>query len=155
MIENLLSRLDGVRQTGNQKWVARCPAHADKSPSLSVAETGDGKVLLKCFAGCAADDVVGAIGLEMRDLFPESTLTKGERKAHAIKQSRDQVERAFHHELVVLTIVVANRISSRELEKDKKFRALRPEWRPLPDSHWDRETLAVSRIRTGLEVLYG
>lgn len=66
----MLSRLEGVRRTGNGTWLARCPAHADKSPSLSLRECDSGAVLIHCFAGCAAHDVVGAVGLLVSDLFP-------------------------------------------------------------------------------------
>jgi hypothetical protein len=67
----LLDRLERVKQTAPDKWQARCPSHDDKSPSLSVRETEDGTVLVKCWAGCGAADVMGAVGLELRDLFPE------------------------------------------------------------------------------------
>jgi hypothetical protein len=66
----LLSRLDKVRETGKGCWLACCPAHPDKSPSLSIRELPDGRVLLHCFTGCSVDAVVGAIGLELSDLFP-------------------------------------------------------------------------------------
>lgn len=69
----LLDRLERVKQTGPEKWQARCPSHDDKSPSLSVRETDDGTLLVKCWAGCGAADIVAAIGLELRDLFPERT----------------------------------------------------------------------------------
>lgn len=68
--ERLLERLDRVRKSG-KGWTARCPAHPDKSSSLSVAEGRDGRVLVRCFAGCEAAAVVTAAGLELRDLFPE------------------------------------------------------------------------------------
>lgn len=68
--ENFLSRLDGVRRTGEGRWVARCPSHEDKGPSLAIRELEDGRILAHCFAGCAVDDVVGAIGLKLCDLFP-------------------------------------------------------------------------------------
>lgn len=68
--EKLLSRLDAVRQTGPDRWIARCPAHDDRQPSLSVREDPDGKLLLHCFGGCGAGDVVGAVGLSLADLFP-------------------------------------------------------------------------------------
>ena len=69
-IETLFARLDSVAETARGKWVARCPAHNDKSPSLSIKETTDGVVLLRCFAGCSAFEVVNAIDLELSDLFP-------------------------------------------------------------------------------------
>jgi DNA primase len=66
----LLARLDGVRRTANG-WTAKCPAHPDRTASLSIAEGDDGRALLHCFAGCPAADVVAAIGLSLADLFPE------------------------------------------------------------------------------------
>lgn len=67
----LLARLEGVRERRPGEWSARCPAHRDKSPSLSIRETDDGKVLVHCFAGCSAAEVIAAVGLEMSDLFPQ------------------------------------------------------------------------------------
>lgn len=69
-LEKVLSRLDKVKANGPGKWKACCPAHADKNPSLSIREVGDGTVLLKCWAGCSAVDITAAVGLELRDLFP-------------------------------------------------------------------------------------
>jgi len=65
----LLSHLESVKQVGAGRWVARCPSHDDKTPSLSIRETGDGRVLLHCFAGCAATEVLSAVGLSLADLF--------------------------------------------------------------------------------------
>lgn len=69
-VQTLLDRLEGVRKAGGKGWTARCPAHDDKRPSLSIAEGDDGRVLLHCFGGCGAGDIVAAIGLELGDLFP-------------------------------------------------------------------------------------
>lgn len=66
----LLSKLDKVRRTGPASFQARCPAHDDRGPSLAIRETEDGKVLVHCFAGCSIHEVVGAVGLEITDLFP-------------------------------------------------------------------------------------
>ncbi len=54
-------------------WSARCPAHEDRRPSLSIGEGDDGCCLLDCKAGCDTKDVVAAIGCTMADLFPESS----------------------------------------------------------------------------------
>lgn len=69
MQQNLLSRLDKVRQTGPDSWMACCPAHDDKSASLSIRQADD-KTLIHCFAGCSVHEVVGAVGLDISDLFP-------------------------------------------------------------------------------------
>lgn len=66
----LLSRLDNVRSTGPGKWITRCPAHEDRGPSLSIRDTGE-RVLIHCFAGCEADDVLSAVGLTWKDIYPD------------------------------------------------------------------------------------
>ena len=71
-INNLLNRLNTVKKTGHGRWIACCPAHPDKSPSLSVRELPDGRVLIHCFAGCDASDILNAVGLEFSDLMPKS-----------------------------------------------------------------------------------
>ena len=67
--DTLLSRLEKVRQTGPDSWMACCPAHDDRSASLSIRQTDD-KTLIHCFAGCTVYEVVGAVGLDIGDLFP-------------------------------------------------------------------------------------
>lgn len=71
-IDDFLSLLDKVRKRG-QKWQACCPAHEDRQPSLSVSQGDDGRILLKCFAGCTPHEIVDAMGLELKDLFPEKS----------------------------------------------------------------------------------
>jgi hypothetical protein len=68
-IDLVLSRLERVRPYG-KGYTARCPAHEDRTASLSIAQGDDGRLLLHCFAGCGIHDVAGAIGLTVADLFP-------------------------------------------------------------------------------------
>ena len=75
-IDAVLGRLRGVRRSG-EGWVACCPAHDDEHASLSVGVQEDGRVLLHCFAGCDVVDVVAAMGLGMRDLFPKPSASAG------------------------------------------------------------------------------
>lgn len=63
-------RLDQVINRGENAWSARCPAHDDKSPSLSVRVDSD-KILVHCFAGCSAADVLEAVGMTFSDLYPD------------------------------------------------------------------------------------
>lgn len=70
-VNHLLTRLAKVRGNGDNAWVACCPAHEDRSPSLTVKLLGDGRILMHCFGGCGTDNVLGALGLAMTDLFPE------------------------------------------------------------------------------------
>jgi hypothetical protein len=75
-LEKVLDCLEGVRQS-NGSWKAICPAHDDGEPSLSISEGDDGRALVKCFAGCETDKVLGRLGLTMADLFVS---TNGQRK---------------------------------------------------------------------------
>ena len=70
-IEDILGRFEGVEQSAPDSWMARCPAHGDENPSLSITLKPDGKVLLHCFAGCSAEEICAAVGLKMSDLMPE------------------------------------------------------------------------------------
>jgi len=58
----------GGRRVGGA-WMACCPAHNDRTPSLSIRESNDGKVLVRCRAGCGQRDVIAA--LRARGLWAE------------------------------------------------------------------------------------
>lgn len=58
-----------AQRTGAGRWKARCPAHNDRSPSLSIREGDDGRVLVLCRAGCSLDSILAALKLARRDLF--------------------------------------------------------------------------------------
>lgn len=69
-IDELLPRLDKVRRHQNY-WIARCPAHEDRNPSLSITEGDDGRILLKCHTGCNLDSILAALDLRAADLFQD------------------------------------------------------------------------------------
>lgn len=74
-VDAFLSRLDKVRSTGKASWLACCPAHDDRSPSLTISEADDGRVLAHCFAGCPVENVVSAVGMSLADLMPDSPVS--------------------------------------------------------------------------------
>lgn len=94
-LRRLFDRLDRVRRNGNG-WVARCPAHEDRNPSLGIAVGEDGRVLLTCYAGCGYRDIVAAIGLEERDLFERN----GDREAgsHTGRANEPTAVHVYHDE---------------------------------------------------------
>ena len=73
-------------QTSGAGWMARCPAHDDREPSLSIRSGNDGRVLLHCHAGCSPAEVVKAAGLRMSDLFPDEIR---DHKAKTLKTTYD------------------------------------------------------------------
>lgn len=80
-LDEFLAHLDKPTKS-TSGYMARCPAHEDHSPSLSVAEGEGGKLLVKCLAGCATEDVTKALGLKMADLFPDDGKRNGNGRAH-------------------------------------------------------------------------
>lgn len=86
-----LTRLDGLKAVGQDRWIARCPAHEDHDPSLSIKETASGMVLVHCFAGCGVGDIVTAVGLRVSDLMPDLP-----GKHRGLPIARRNLDRLFH-----------------------------------------------------------
>ena len=75
-VEDLLSRLDKVKVGLNDSWKARCPAHLDKTPSLTITvRPTDNAILLHCFGGCPHEAVMEALDLVDADLFNNNGTT--------------------------------------------------------------------------------
>jgi len=131
-IETILSRLEKIKRAGTGRWMARCPSHKDKTASLSLRDLDDGRILLHCFAGCNAGEVLGAIGLTINDLFPER-LPDGRPERRPFPAS--DVLRAIAIEAQVISIVAVDVAQGVMIDSSVK----------------DRVLLAVSRINAGLD----
>jgi putative DNA primase/helicase len=70
-------------------YQALCPCHSDRNPSLSVSQGADGRVLIKCHAGCRTESVVAALGLTMKDLFVPRTGSEAQATATLSKPKQD------------------------------------------------------------------
>ena len=70
-INSVLQHFRVMRQEGPNSWMCVCPAHTDTNASLHISLGDNGKILLKCFSGCAAHDIAAAAGLTMQDLFDD------------------------------------------------------------------------------------
>jgi DNA primase len=68
-IAEIAFRLNGKRV--GSEYLAKCPAHDDREPSLSLGESSNGKPLVYCFAGCSQDAVIRA--LKRLGLWPEQS----------------------------------------------------------------------------------
>ena len=135
----LLSKLDGSRRTGTDRWTARCPAHNDRGPSLAIRELDDGRVLVHCFAGCSAHEVVTSAGLTLSDLFPPRSLA-----AHSAKRERRpfpalDVLRCIAQEALIL-VVAAMRIAGGH---------------PIPGEERKRLLVAAARICAAVDLAEG
>lgn len=77
----LIAQHFGARSTGSGRWLARCPVHSDKSPSLSIAAGRDGRVLVRCWVGCDLSAVLNSAGLSIGNLFPSGPPPTPEQRA--------------------------------------------------------------------------
>ncbi len=78
-LAQLLNSLEKLRPMGQGKWIACCPAHADRSPSLTIKQTPD-TIMLYCWGGCSTEEVLAAVGMTFGDLYPENRETvKGQK----------------------------------------------------------------------------
>jgi hypothetical protein len=124
----ILDRLEGVKATGPSSWIAKCPAHPDRKPSLSIRETDDGRVLLHCFAGCSVGDVLAVIGLQLRDLFDQPV-------QHFTAPSKSRIAARDVLHLVSYEIDVAGLLLAHVVEG-----------RSISEAEWQRLAQAAARI---------
>ena len=132
-IQALISRLDGVKETGYGKYVARCPAHPDKSPSLSIRDCDDGRVLVHCHAQCPVEDVLDAVGLGFIDLMPERVGTEHSYKPLKSRFDARQVLEGISHEVMVVCLIA------------EKYASI------IGDEDEARLMLAATRLNTALD----
>ncbi len=131
-LSNLLAHLDGIRETGHGKYVARCPGHDDRSPSLAIKDGDDGRVLVHCFAGCETEDVLSAIGMTFSDLMPKRIGDEHSYKPVRQKFDARQVLAALDHESLMVAIIGADFLQHLGIDEDT----------------WGRLGNAVQRINT-------
>lgn len=132
IVDNILSRLDKVKRTGDGTYQARCPAHADRGPSLSVRETDDGRVLVHCFAGCSVHDVIAAVGMDISDLFPPRAIQQGRPERRPFPAA--DVLRAIGFEALVVAAAGVSLLAGT----------------PFSEVDRDRLILAVHRIQSAM-----
>ena len=132
----ILSLLDGVRENGGDNYMSRCPAHEDRSPSLSIKICGDGRILLHCFAGCEVEAILDAIDLKFSDVMPERIGSDHSyRSVRRRPPARDALI-AMDHAALVVAIIGADMIENGELNT----------------ATWDLLAEAVGKINTARAV---
>lgn len=134
----ILERLHGVKQTAPDRWIACCPAHEDRSPSLSIRETDDGRVLLYCFGGCETVDVLTALGLGLSDLFDKPLTRTALAPIRSRLPARELLELVSHEvgvAVILLTAVV--------------------EHQGISELAWERLATAARRIGHARDSMHG
>lgn len=119
--QDLLSRLEKVRKTGPDSWIACCPNHMDKNPSMTVKELDDGRVLLHCFAGCPVDSILGSVGLSFDALFPPKPIEYAKPLRRPFPAA--DVLEALSHEARIVAIAAADIAKGKGVDKERVLKA--------------------------------
>lgn len=125
-IEEFLSRLEGVKKTGDRKYMACCSAHNDSDPSMAVTEATDGRILVHCYAGCSAGEIMGSLGLSLSDLFPEGAIDHNLKGATPwIAKERKKERNWRDYALQILATAEANRkagikLSAKDMDLERR-----------------------------------
>lgn len=109
-VNDVLSRLDKVKQTKNNEWIACCPAHNDHKPSLAIKLNEDGKILIKCWSGCSVEEITNAIGINLSDLFPNKN--DNYNRQNRTYFSPATILKTIRHEMTVLEIASADIVNN-------------------------------------------
>ena len=114
--DKVLSHVHPSKRTAPGKWSACCPAHEDRSPSLAVRELDDGRVLVHCFGGCSVESVLGAIGLDMTDLFPERVAAPGTGTApQRLRLPASQAIEILERETMIVAVVGGDMVRKKDI----------------------------------------
>ena len=133
----MLSRLDRVKRTGPDRWIARCPAHEDKRPSLAIRELPDERILVHCFADCPVESILRAIGLEFDALFPPKPIEHAKRERRPFNAG--DVLECLENEARIAAVASANLANGVTL---------------IPVDH-ERLLTAATRLETGRRLANG
>jgi len=122
IVDKILPLLDKVKKKGDNSWLACCPAHDDKNPSLAITEK-EGKVLLHCFSHqCDVSDIVHAVGVELSDLFPEHIRIEGSKPIRKKRFPAEAILEALAKEFVIAELGLAVLAEGGTLNKKAKSR---------------------------------
>lgn len=123
MIADILPRLEKVRRTGKNNWLACCPAHDDRSPSFTIHEGDDGRVVCRCHSGCGFEDIVGAVGMGYEPWFPPKQPDDFKRAIKRPYPAADVLE-AVQFEAMVVATAACNIANGVTLTAEDKARLL-------------------------------
>jgi len=120
-VDTLLQRLTKVKG-GKGRWTACCPSHEDRSPSLAIRETEDGRILLKCFGGCSVQEIVGSIGMDIGELFPpDDKLSHHKPRVKNAFYAKDLL-RVIEFESVLVSVAASNLANGVKLTDNDRSR---------------------------------
>jgi hypothetical protein len=130
--ESILGRLSKVQPNGDRRWMACCPAHDDRSRSLSIGESVSGKTLINCFAGCGAIEVLHALGMDWKDAMPPDDRIVDGRPERPPYNAQAVLESLAREGLIVL--LVAKAVCSKRPVSEEDYQRVRKSVTILTDA---------------------
>ena len=115
-LSGIASGLNKVKWHGDYKFSACCPAHDDRNPSLSVSDK-NGKILVKCWAGCTQEEVIGAL----RDLGLWHTASRHQLERR--KRTRLKADISHHQQMLLVAAASTTDLSETDIAKVKESMA--------------------------------
>ena len=119
-VVNLLNRLQKVKSSGRDSWMACCPAHDDKNPSMKIDIKND-KILIKCWSGCSVEDILGAVGMEFSDIMPDKPLYHRSSGTNPMLSSADAL-RIVKYEAAIIMMYGQDLKAGKEVSEDDRQR---------------------------------
>jgi hypothetical protein len=119
-LEPFLSRLQKVKRTSGNSWMACCPAHDDRTPSLTVRDA-DGRILIHCFAGCDTRSILNAVGMDWEDVMPEMVKPS---KPERVKVYPSDALKAIQFETLIVAIAAYDMAKGKVLDKASRDRLM-------------------------------
>lgn len=125
-IDKVLARAEAfsLKRNGDSRWRCACPVCGGRNRStLSIGETADGAVLLKCFKSeCAVEAICRAFGLDLTELFPPSE-SQGTRPQRRRLLTAGQALELLEEEAVFVAVLASTLASGLEVTSDDRDRA--------------------------------
>lgn len=135
-INEILSKFQKVYKSGTDQWQCLCPVHDDKSPSVGIKYTKDGRILIHCFSGCPTNEILDAVGISFDDLFPDK-----------LENEYKPIKRAFNPYAVLTSLsneILLCTLAAMDLSKGKI----------LNETDKQRLILAYSRIKGAYDLCH-
>ena len=135
-INEILSKFQRVYKSWTDQWQCLCPAHDDKSPSVGIKYTKDGRILIHCFSGCPTNEILDAVGISFDDLFPDK-----------LENEYKPIKRAFNPYAVLTSLsneILLCTLAAMDLSKGKI----------LNETDKQRLILAYSRIKGAYDLCH-
>ena len=105
-IDYFLSRFQGVKSTGKNRWVCKCSAHQDRLPSMAVSIDND-RILINCFAGCGVYEILTAAGLDWPDIMPEKDGNETNKPKKQIIYATEALELIRFESQIIMACAIA------------------------------------------------